>query len=67
MARIEVAPEIIEMITTVKREKIARHFRSLGFDHVAVDLEGYRQGSLNASLKDSPEGKIQPVMVDIQK
>jgi len=67
MARIEVDVEIIEMIMTVKRKKIARHFRSLGFDHVAVDLEGYRQGSLNASLKDSPEGKIQPVMVDIQK
>ncbi len=58
MARIEVDPETIQTIMTVEREKIARHFRSLGFDHVAIDLEGYRQGSLNVSLKESPGGKI---------
>ena len=52
LARIEIAPtELpraldIEMVRTV-----AERFRQLGFAYVTLDLEGYRQGSLNAVLK----------------
>ena len=30
--------------------KIARQFKAAGFLYVALDLEGYRQGSLNVAL-----------------
>jgi len=30
---------------------LASHFRKLGFAYVTLDLEGYRQGSLNGALK----------------
>ena len=34
------------------RRRIAEHFKSLGFLFVALDLEGYRTGSLNRALGD---------------
>jgi uncharacterized protein len=33
------------------RDEIVRKFRELGFEHVAVDLEGYVSGKMNRSLK----------------
>ena len=50
MARIEVPPDQIEALIAV-RGQIAEFFRSLGFHHVAVDLAGYRQGSMNEGLE----------------
>jgi len=51
MARIEISPE--EMPRTfslqVSAEIVAR-FKSAGFKYVALDLQGYRQGSLNEAL-----------------
>jgi PP-loop superfamily ATP-utilizing enzyme len=35
---------------------IAERFKSAGFLFVALDLEGYRQGSLNAALKAKSGG-----------
>lgn len=32
-------------------ESIAEHVQTAGFAHVAIDPQGYRQGSLNAALK----------------
>ncbi len=51
MVRIEVAPE--EMARALSVEMAARLtaiFKPLGFKYVALDLEGYRQGSLNEVL-----------------
>ena len=54
LARIEVSPDEINKIldpTCVK--DIVLKLKSLGYAFVAVDLEGYRQGSLNESLISS--------------
>ncbi len=49
MARLEVAPQAIARLVA-ERESVADFFRSLGFSHVAVDLLGYRSGSMNEGL-----------------
>jgi uncharacterized protein len=50
-ARIEVGSDDIERIIHQKtRSAIVKELREIGFAHVAVDLEGYRQGSLNRAL-----------------
>jgi uncharacterized protein len=52
LARIEIAPE--ELARGFEPEvsrKIAEGVRGAGFSFVIVDLEGYRQGSLNSLLK----------------
>ncbi len=47
-ARIEVAPaEIGRFFDTALREEIVREFKSAGFTYVALDLQGYRTGSMN--------------------
>jgi len=51
VARIEVDPGDIERILDqVVRSTIVRELRRIGFTHVAVDLEGYGQGSMNRDL-----------------
>ena len=51
VARIEVDPGDIERILDpVVRSTIVREIRKIGFTHVAVDLEGYGQGSMNRTL-----------------
>ena len=51
MARIEVAPDEIERLaTTPLREEIVRELKAVGFAYVAVDLQGYRTGSMNETL-----------------
>jgi len=51
LARIEIAPEELPSAMAVDMfAKIARQFKAAGFLYVALDLEGYRQGSLNAAL-----------------
>lgn len=48
VARIEVEPDKIPDLTAPSiRRRVADHLRHLGFRHVAVDLLGYRSGSLN--------------------
>jgi uncharacterized protein len=50
-ARIELEPhELDRMLETSCREKIVSRLRDLGFSHVALDLEGYRQGKMNRGL-----------------
>jgi uncharacterized protein len=56
LARVEISPE--EMSRALAPEMaaaIADRLRALGFTYVALDLEGYRQGSLNETL--SPVGQ----------
>ena len=48
VARIEVDPgEIEKMLDQGIRSAIIGKLREIGFSHAAVDLEGYRQGSMN--------------------
>ncbi len=52
VARIEVAPEHFDKILSdPTRDSLVTALRKLGFDHVALDLEGYRTGSMNRALK----------------
>jgi len=51
LARIEISPD--EMPLAFSQDmaaKIAQRLKNAGFTYVALDLEGYRQGSLNESL-----------------
>lgn len=51
LARVEIAPD--EMTRAVAPEMtaaISRELKRAGFTYVALDLDGYRQGSLNESL-----------------
>jgi uncharacterized protein len=51
LARVEIAPE--EMPRAMSPEmaaSISTHLKAAGFTYVALDLEGYRQGSLNEGL-----------------
>lgn len=50
VARIEVAPEDLGRLL-VARETVAAHLEGLGFTYVAMDLKGYRSGSMNETLK----------------
>lgn len=50
-ARIEVAREEMEkMLATATRERIVAELKSCGFKFVALDLEGFRSGSMNSVL-----------------
>jgi pyridinium-3,5-biscarboxylic acid mononucleotide sulfurtransferase len=52
LARIELAPdELSRGLQTEIAEKIAQGAKNAGFTFVTMDLEGYRQGSLNSLLK----------------
>ena len=50
LARIEVALDEIERLAS-SHQSVSDFFKSLGFHYVALDLTGYRQGSLNEVLK----------------
>lgn len=52
LARLEVAPEAIARLVA-ERETVAVYFKQLGYTHVAVDLTGYRSGSLNEGIVPS--------------
>jgi pyridinium-3,5-biscarboxylic acid mononucleotide sulfurtransferase len=55
VVRIEIAPEEMEKALTLEMaQKFTAIFRRLGFQYVALDLEGYRQGSLNEVLQIKP-------------
>jgi len=48
VARIELPTErLSEAVARKARERIVERFRELGFDFVAIDLDGFRSGSLN--------------------
>jgi len=51
LARVEIAPEEMSLaLTPEMAASIADRLRAAGFAYVALDLQGYRQGSLNESL-----------------
>src|SRR5262249_25005174 len=52
IARIEIARDEMEKALNLDMaERFTAIFKKLGFQYVALDLEGYRQGSLNEVLK----------------
>ncbi len=52
VARLEVEPgEIARLMKPSVREKVSRGLKKLGYTYVALDLDGYRTGSLNETLK----------------
>jgi pyridinium-3,5-biscarboxylic acid mononucleotide sulfurtransferase len=52
VARIEVeASEIRRMLESTIRESIDRELKKIGFRFVALDLKGFRSGSLNEAIK----------------
>lgn len=52
LARIEIAPaELPRALHLEVARSLAEHIKRLGFSYVTLDLEGYRQGSMNAALK----------------
>lgn len=54
IVRIEIArDELPRALSTEYFDEFARIFKPLGFHYVTLDVEGYRQGSLNAGLKTS--------------
>ncbi|HZS56972.1 MAG TPA: ATP-dependent sacrificial sulfur transferase LarE [Bryobacteraceae bacterium] len=51
LVRLEIAKdELPRALTMQSAEEFSRIFRKLGFLYVTLDLEGYRQGSLNAAI-----------------
>jgi uncharacterized protein len=51
IVRIEIAPdEMAKALSAEMAQSFAAIFKSLGFKYVTLDLEGYRQGSLNEVL-----------------
>ncbi|HTS78344.1 MAG TPA: ATP-dependent sacrificial sulfur transferase LarE [Bryobacteraceae bacterium] len=51
VVRIEIAPEELERALSLEMaRRFTAIFKPLGFHYVTLDLEGYRQGSLNAVL-----------------
>ena len=56
IARIETdADGMVIAFAPENRDRIVRRLENLGFKHVALDLAGYRQGSMNAS-----QARVQP-------
>jgi uncharacterized protein len=52
LARVEIAPDEMPRALTVEMATaIAKELKAAGFAYVALDLEGYRQGSLNETLR----------------
>jgi uncharacterized protein len=49
VARIEVEKEEIEKVINF-REEIVRRLKEVGFKYIALDLEGYRSGSMDEIL-----------------
>jgi len=56
LARVEISPdEMARAFTPEMAITISKHLKAAGFTYVALDLEGYRQGSLNETLP-APRG-----------
>lgn len=52
LAKIELpAPDIARFIAHPRREEITALLRSLGWNHITLDLEGQRSGSMNSAVR----------------
>lgn len=58
LARIEILPADFDRIMQPEiRREIAEKFRAFGFDYVALDLQGYRVGSMNIGVTTTGSGQ----------
>jgi uncharacterized protein len=57
LARIEVAPNEFDTVLT-HREQILEKFKALGYTYIALDLAGFRSGSMNEVI-NSVNGRQQ--------
>ena len=58
VARIEVPPsDFAALLDEEVRNGITRHFRSIGYSYVTLDLEGFRSGSMNEVLSNAASGR----------
>ncbi|MDP9339337.1 MAG: ATP-dependent sacrificial sulfur transferase LarE [Acidobacteriota bacterium] len=56
LARIEISPEEMSLAFAADMPaKISQRLKAAGFTYVALDLEGYRQGSLNEAITKANE------------
>lgn len=56
LARLEIPPQSFGLVTEPQtRQVINQEMKRLGYDYTALDLLGYRQGSMNESLKTGGE------------
>lgn len=63
VARVEVPAEQLERAAAPGvREAMVRDLQRLGFHYVALDLQGYRSGSLNEVLVPMAAGPIRPAL-----
>jgi pyridinium-3,5-biscarboxylic acid mononucleotide sulfurtransferase len=53
MARIELGPAEFEQVVNGQRDEVIRLVKSAGYTYVALDLQGYRTGSMNEVLEKS--------------
>jgi uncharacterized protein len=61
IARIEVPPEAIETLAAAPvRAQLAARLRELGYTYVALDLDGYRMGAMNAGVAPVREPAGEP-------
>jgi uncharacterized protein len=55
LARLEIGlDEMPRALDPGVRERIVRELRTIGYQHVAIDLQGYRMGSLNEGVRLRP-------------
>ena len=55
LARLEIArDEMVRALEPDVRDVIVAELKALGYLHVAIDLQGYRLGSLNDALRLKP-------------
>ncbi len=51
-ARIEIPPEEIgSLVVSLTRSRVIRRLRAIGFTYVTLDLQGYRSGSMNETIR----------------
>lgn len=51
LARLEIGrDELVRVLEPELRERVVRELRALGYQHVTIDLQGYRMGSLNEGV-----------------
>jgi uncharacterized protein len=59
LARIEISPEEMPLAFSENMAaKMVQELKKAGFTYVALDLEGYRQGSLNESLTKANQSPV---------
>jgi uncharacterized protein len=55
LARLEIGrEELPRALEPGVRERIVRELRAIGYEHVTIDLQGYRMGSLNEGVRLHP-------------